>query len=95
MPEKFGQKILWTVINSVFTLVIGYILLSATVRGDKWLNTEKVIDSKADVEYVDKQDAQIQKNLDDYKHDQEITRTREYDALNEKIDLVVELLKEK
>lgn len=69
MPEKFGQKLLWVVMNSVLTLVIGFLLLNFTARGEKWTRTEKAIDKKADVTYVDKQDAEIEKDLESYKVD--------------------------
>lgn len=47
-------------INSVATLAIMFVILAATNRG-----------GKANVDYVDKQDAIVQKNLDDYKSDHE------------------------
>lgn len=53
MPEKFGQKLLFAVINAVFTLVVLFIILAVTNQG-----------AKADVIYVDKQDAAIKENVD-------------------------------
>lgn len=58
MPEKFKEKLLFAVINAILTLTIMFIILGVTNRG-----------GKADVDYVDKKDAIVQKSLDDYKYD--------------------------
>ena len=88
MPEKFGQKLLWVVITSLFTLIVGFLLLNFTARGEKWTSTEEAIESKATIEYVDKQDFQIEKDLITYKEDH-----KELHALNQKqMDLTVTYL---
>ncbi len=61
MPEKFKEKLLFIVINAILTLAVMFIILASTNRG-----------GKADVNYVDKQDAIVQKNLDDYKTDHKL-----------------------
>ncbi len=56
MPEKFGQKLLFIVINAIFSLVVLLVLLSITSSG-----------KKASVDYVDKADGVIQTDLNEYK----------------------------
>lgn len=88
MPERFAQKLLFIVINFVLTLAIGFLLLNFTAKGEKWTRTEKAINKKADVSYVDRQDAEIEKDLESYKVDH-----KELHASNQRqIDLTVNYL---
>lgn len=67
MPEKFGQKALFMILNLIGSLAIMLILLSTTDRL-----------GKADVNYVDKQDNEIRNNFVEYKTDHQIQHTNEY-----------------
>lgn len=79
MPEKFGQKALFMILNLLGSLAIMFIILAATNRI-----------GKADVDYVDKQDAVIQKNLDDYKGAHQIQHSIELKSVDDKLDLIME-----
>ena len=79
MPEKFGQKVLIVVISSIFSLAIMLVLLAATNRI-----------GKADIEYVDKQDAAIQKNFDDYKGEHDERHIREYNETDRYLKLMMD-----
>lgn len=83
MPEKFGEKLLLVVISTILSLAVMLVLLSATNRL-----------GKADIDYVDKGDIAIQKNLDDYRGSHEEKHTAEYQAIQDQLDLIIELIKE-
>lgn len=86
MPEKIGQKLLWIVMNAVFTLAIGFLLFAFTSRGEKWLRTEKAIDKKADVGYVDKQDNVIKANFVEYKQTHQVQHSLEYKLMKAEVE---------
>ena len=79
MPEKFGQKVLIVVISSILSFAVMLVLLAATNRL-----------GKADVEYVDKQDAVIQKNFDDYKGEHNQRHIQEYEQTDRYLRLIMD-----
>lgn len=72
MPEKFGQKALFTIMNLLGSLAIMFIILAATGRL-----------GKADVVYVDKQDAALKVNIDENKDDNEAAHLEMKDDIKE------------
>jgi len=92
---------MFIMINAIFTLVIGFVLLSFTARGEKFLRTEKAIDDKADIEYVDKQDDLIRTDLNTFRVEVDNDMDRMIDNMNKRfdeqsntLDKVIYLLKE-
>ena len=79
MPEKFGHKALFMILNLLGSLAIMFIVLAATNRI-----------GKADVEYVDKQDAIIQKNVDDYKGEHQLQHTAELKSVDDRLRLIMD-----
>lgn len=63
MPKSINEWVKM-IIQILAPLVIGWILLSATERGQKMLAKEEVINQKADQAYVDDQDAALEKMFD-------------------------------
>ncbi len=88
MPEKLRQKLLFIVMNAVITLALGFLLLAFTERGEKWLRTEKAIDDKADVTYVDNQDNAIKINFVEYKQTHQIQHSLEYKLMKAEVKAV-------
>ena len=79
MPEKFGQKALFMILNLLGSLAIMFIVLAATNRI-----------GKADVEYVDKRDAALEKNLDDYKGEHQIQHSTEMQSVDKRLDQIMD-----
>ena len=99
MPEKLGQRLLWIVVNAVVTLSVGFLLLSLTAKGEKWLRTEKAINKKADVEYVDRKDAELKADIRVLKVDTEKdtehlidNMNKRFDDQDKKLDLVIKIV---
>ena len=88
MPEKPWSKLFWIVMNAVLTLTAGFLLLSFTALGDKWIRTEKDIDNKADKEYVDQMDNEIKAGFDFYRVSHEQAHSKEYRAIQDQLDLI-------
>lgn len=47
------------------------------------------LEEKAPYEYVDKRDAALEKNLDDYKNDHQIQHSTEFNSLDGKLDMII------
>lgn len=88
MPKKLKEKILWIIVNAIFTLALGFILLAFTSRGEKWLRTKKAIDKKADVEYVNKQDDRMKADFEFYRVAHEKAHGKEYRAIQDQLELI-------
>ena len=77
MPEKIGQKILFTMMNLLGSLAIMFIILAATNKL-----------GKADVAYVDKQDSAIKADFDFYRVSHEQAHGKEYKAIQDQLEII-------
>ena len=110
MVKRIMEKLGWAFLTAIFSLLIGYFLLSRTERGNEMLYKEQSIDNKfekkADKDYVDGQDEALEKSFNTYKssHADETEKQhaavlREFDDIkrNQAVDreLIIEAIKEK
>ena len=93
MTSKIKERL----INLTITVVtsFGAVFLSFSLfAGDaSSVRLDKEIKEKADIEYVDKQDESIRDELHIYEDQHQIQHSAEYNALDDKLDLVIHYTK--
>jgi len=67
--KQFGTELLKMIINTVLSLVVLLIIFGLGKADAGEISLSKKIEQKADVKYVDKQDAAIKQTFTDYKLD--------------------------
>lgn len=96
MTFKQGlQKAAEWFVGSLFTLGVGMLLLYKTDAIASKKEAKKELERKADIEYVDKADAAIVKNMDEFKEDQKELHETQYNHIQDQLDIVVEWVKSK
>ncbi len=94
MTPKVKERILQTVVSALTaggTVILAFALSSGET---KEINIQKVLKEKAPYEYVDSQDNAIRESINDYKDTHVVQHSTEYNAIQDQLELIVELIKD-
>lgn len=93
MTEKGKERFInWGIsfVTALSAVILGFSMSSSE---GKSIRIEEELEERPKFDYVDKQDAAVQKNLDDYKHDHQYQHSTEMQSVDKRLDAMMDYWK--